>query len=264
MSRYLAVALLAALVALAATVPAAAQAEDAADALRNSPVYAAPGAEEVDLGALRATVEEARDAGIDLRVAVLASGNAEAIAVEIGSELRGATIVVFTRDSFGVASDEVAQGRLSDAMAAAADELSGPDAAAGLAALVDALEPGGGVPVGLIALGAILMLLAVGIGGRLWDVRTRERRQAKRRHRRQAELSARVGELGGRIVDLSDRVELAESDAARARYAEAVELFDSADRRIAAATTMHDLDDVDADLDRAEGLLIQVDVEVKG
>lgn len=264
MRRLPAPAFLTAVLLLAGPAPSAfAQEADVAAALAVDPLYLEPGAEDVDAAAVRAAIAAAADADFDLRVAVLGGGDAQEIAVDVGARLPGTTVVVFTPTAFGVASAEVSQGRLSDALAAAADELSGPDVAAGVAKLVDELESRGGPPLGLIATAAVVALLAVAIGGRLWDSRTRDRRQARRRRRRAAELTERVRKLGSRVVELSDRVELAESREASARYAEAIEIFDQADRRIAAAASMHDLDAVAADLERADQLLTQVDVEVR-
>ncbi len=65
-------------------------------------------------------------------------------------------------------------------------------------------------------------------------------------------------------MDLSDRVELAESPEASSSYAEAAEIFDGAERRIAGAQSMDDLDAVAGDLGRAGDLLDRVDSQVRG
>ena len=236
---------------------ALAQDTDAATELRRTPVYVAPGAEEVDRRQLDDAVLRAAGLDLDLRVAVLASGDGEARAGALLDELPGTTVVVFTPSSYGVASDEISQGRLNDALAAAEDELSGPDAAAGLDAFVDALDGGGGPSAVVIVLAALAVLLVVAVAGRMWESRTRARRQARKRDRRRRQLSERVSGIGGRVVELSDPVELAESADASRAYAEAAAIFGEADRRLAAAATMKDLDEVEADLEHAERLLDQ-------
>ncbi len=240
-------------------VPAAlAQGVDVAAELRNDPVYVAAGAEQVDRPALADAIAAAADLDVDIRVAVLAAGDGEAQALALLDDLPGTTVLVFTPTSYGVASDEISPDRLADALAAAQDELGGPDADAGLAALVDALDDSGGVSLFRVALAVIAILLLVGVAGRVWEVRTRARRQARRRDRRRHELGQRVAAIGSRVVELSDRVELAESAEASRAYAGAADVFGEAERRLAAAATMKDLDAIEADLARAEQLLDSV------
>lgn len=240
---------------LAAAPGAFAQGADVVTGLRADPLYVEPGAEEVDRREVEAAIAAAADLDLDVRVAVLAAGDGEALANGLLADLPGTTVVVFTPVSYGVASGEVSQGRLTDALADAADELSGPDAAAGLAALVDALDAGSGVSRGLLVAAAVALLLVVAVAGRAWDSRARARRQAAGRDRRRRELGERVMRIGERIVDLSDRVELADSPDASRSYAEATSIFDGADRRLAVAASMHDLDAIETDLARAEALL---------
>ncbi len=255
MRRLLAPALLVIGAALAAAPVALAQGADVVAGLRADPVYVEPGAEEVDRDAVAAAVAAAAGLDLDLRVAVLAGGDGETLANALLDELPGTTVVVFTPATYGVASDEVSQRRLADALAATEDELSGPDASAGLAAFIDALEGGGGLPIVLLAVGAVAVLVVVGVAGRMWEARTRSSRQARRRDRRRQQLSDRVSGIGQRVVDLTDRVDLAESTEASEPFAAAVSIFDEAHRRLAAAATMHDLDAIEADLERAEQLL---------
>lgn len=255
MRRFLATALLVTGAALPAAATAVAQRADVAAGLREDPLYVEREAEQVDRAAVEESVAAAAGLDLDLRVAVLADGDGEALANRLLDELPGTTVVVFTPSSYGVASDEISPRRLSAALAPAEDELSGPDAAAGLAALVDALRGGGGPSPALVVLGVLAVLLVVGVAGRVWETRTRARRQARRRDRRRHELLGRVSGVGQRIVALTDRVDLAESPDASAPFATAVAIFDEADRRLAAAATMHDLDAIEADLERAERLL---------
>lgn len=264
MHRFLPAAFVALLLA-AAPAALAQPVEDAALGLAELPVYVEPGVEDVDADALRESAATAAAAGIDLRVAVLRAGDGEQLAVELRDRLAGATVVVFTETSYGVASDDVGQARLNAALDEAADELASPDEVAGVRALVAALtgEGDGGVSVGVVVVAVVAVLVAVGIGGRVWDARTRTQRQARKRDRRRGELRTRVGALGERVIELSDRIELTESAEARAAYARAAGIFEAAEHRIATADDMKTLDAIEADLASAAELLREADAAAR-
>ncbi len=246
------------LVMLVLSSPAWAQ-QEIADALRTDPVYLASGAEDVDRASLLRSIDEAAVLGIDLKVVVLAGGNAEQTAELLKDEL-GATVLVFTPDAYFVSSDEVGQRRLEDALKSAADELGSLDTAAGVDALVRDLVAGtsGGISVGWVVFIGGVVLLVVGIGGRMWEVRTRASRQARRRERRRTELSLRAQATGGQVVELSDAVQLAESKEVSGRYARATAIFNDLDRELAGAASMKDLDGVAERLGEADSLLAEV------
>ena len=250
----------AAMLLLVGGAPALAQDTGSATAaLGEDSLYLEPGAETVDESAMLSAIDTARDNGVDLRVAVLASGaDANALAATIAAGLDPATVLVFTPDAYGVFSDELSQNRLDDVLADADDELSGPDAVAGAAAFADALDSGGGVSAGLVVAGLVALLVVVGVGGRLWEVRTRDARQARRRDQRRAELMDRTRRLADQILDLSDPVELAEDAALSGKYAAATARFDEAELAIAGAGTMHELDEVEHRLGEAGALLSEV------
>ena len=233
-------------------------------ALSEDNLYVEAGAETVDESAMMNAIDAAGDNGVDLRVAVLASGqDAPALAATIAAGLDSATVLVFTPDAYGVFSDELSQSRLDEVLADADDELSGPDAAAGAAAFADALDPGG-VSVGVVAAVIVGLLAIVGVGGRLWEVRTRDARQARRRNRRRAELMDRTRRLADQVLELSDPVELAQDSDLSEKYAGATARFDEAELAIAQAATMHDLDAVEERLGEAEALLTEVEAGLPG
>ncbi len=247
----------------AALTPALGQATAPAIAgLAEDPVYVEAGAETVDESRLRAAIDMAGGFGIDLRIAVLAAGDdAEALASTIAAALDPATVLVFTPAAYGVFSTEISGDRLDAALSDSADALSGPDAAEGATAFAEALDPdreAGGVSAGLVVAGIVVILLAVGVGGRLWEVRTREARQARRRDRRRAELMDRTRRIADQVLELSDPVELAADTALSGKYADATARFDEAELAIAAATTMHELDAVEQRLTEADALLADV------
>ena len=250
------------LVLAMAMAPAAGQETGPAIAvLSQDSLYVEAGADPVDEPAILSAIETAAGHGVDLKVAVLAAGNAEDLAATIAGGLDAATVLVFTPSSYGAFSDTLSQSRLDDALGAAADELSGPDVAAGAAAFAEALDPdrdSGGVSAGLVVAGIVGLLVIVGVGGRMWEVRTRDARQARRRDRRRSELMDRTRLLADRVLELSDPVELADDGALSRKYADATARFDEAELAIAEATTMHELDTVEDRLEQANTLLDEI------
>ena len=256
--RRVVVALGATLALLIVGSPVAAQ-QEVIDALRSDPLYIAPGVQDVDRDAIHQSIAQAAADGLELHVAALSAGDAQQVANLALTDL-GGTVAVFTPSEYFVVSDEVSQGRLDDALSAAADQLSGSDTAEGVAALVDELvaESSGGIPVGLTVLGVGVILLVVAVGGRIWDQKTRASRQAKRRDRRRTELTQKVQATGGEVVELSDAVELAESAQVSGNYAKATAIFEQLDNELANASSMNDLDNVAERLDEADSLLAEV------
>jgi hypothetical protein len=251
------------LVLVAAMAPAFGQdTESAIAALSQDSLYVEAGADAVDEPAILSAIDTAGGYGVDLRVAVLAAGdNAEALASTIAAGLDSATVLVFTPSSYGAFSDTLSQNRLDDALDDAADELSGPDVAEGVRAFAEALDPdgdSGGVSAGLVVAAIIGLLVVVGVGGRMWEVRTRDARQARRRDRRRSELMDRTRELADRVLEFSDPVELADETALSKKYADATARFDGAELAIAEAKTMHELDKVEERLAQANTLLDEI------
>jgi hypothetical protein len=235
-------------------------------ALSQDSLYVEAGSEAIDESAILRAIATANGHGVDLRVAVLAGGNAEELASSIAAGLDGASVLVFTPSSYGAFSATLSQSRLDDALGAAADELSGPDVAEGVTAFAEALDPdgdSGGGSAGLIVAGIIGLLVIVGVGGRMWEVRTRGARQARRRDRRRSELTDRTRRLADRVLELSDPVELADDGTLSKKYAEATTRFDEAELAIAEAKTMHELDEVEERLAQANRLLDEIQTGIQ-
>lgn len=248
---------------LVASLAAPALAQDTGPAvatLAEESFYVEPGVDPGSVSTLLDAIETAAGHDVALRVAVFAAaGDAQSLASSIASQLGAVTVLVFTSDSYGVYSDEISQGRLDDALSAADDELSGAFPAVAAAAFADGLDPdSGGISGGFIAAGVVLLLVVVGVGGRIWEVKTRDVRQARRRDSRRADLMDRTRTIADRVLELSDPVELAEDAAISKRYAAATARFDEAELAIAEATTMHELDDVETRLAEAEHLLREI------
>lgn len=247
-------------VTIAVATPAIGQTDPAVETLAGQALYVEEGAEAVDERAVLDAIDIAVGYGVDLRVAVLAAGtDSQSGARSIGTALGSGTVLVFTPDSYGVFSNEVSQSRLDDALVAAQDELSGPDVAVGTAAFAEALNTdSGGVSAGLAVAVIVAVLVVVGVGGRLWEVKTRATRQARRRDRRRVELTDRTRRLGDKVLELSDPVELADDPDLARSYAEATGRFDEAELTIAGATTMDELDTVEQRLEEAEAMLDEI------
>ncbi len=245
--------------------PAFAQAEaDLVAILSASQVYVEDGAERVDISRLQESVGRAADLDLDLRIAVLADeGDAESTAVSLRDALGGVTVVVFTADQFGVASAEVSSDRLGDALEAAGEALAGESIEDGVGAFVQALEPGPGFPWGWVVAVVVAGVLVLAFGGRFWDSKARAERQARRIARWKSELRERASAISDEVLDLSDRVELADSVALSTRYRDAVAEVRDVEAIIEDAEGAHDLDDVESRISELEELFrrIRADVE---
>lgn len=255
--------LTAALVVVAA-LPASAQTDaDLVAILSASQVYVEDTAEKVDIDRLQASVGRADQLDLDLRIAVLAAdGDAEATAVELRDALGGVTVVVFTADRFGFASAELSNDRLTDALEAATEALAGDSIENGVDALVDALEPGPGFPWGWVTAIAVAGVAVLAFGGRFWDSKARAARQARRIERWKSELRDRASAISDEVLDLSDRVELADSPPLSTRYRDAVAEVRDVEAIIDDAEGAHDLDDVETRISELESLFRDIRAEV--
>jgi len=170
-------------------------------------VYVQPGAESVDTAGLAVARAAAAAEDIDLNVVVLADVvDAVAFAQELNDRVSG-TILVFTPESYGASSSELSQGRMNDALGDAADTLAGDDIVAGVAAFVDAASPSSR-RWGILIAAAILIMIVVGVGGRLFERRATTGRRAEALAGRWEELKQRSDAMSDTVLQLSTRVEL--------------------------------------------------------
>ncbi len=243
---------------LVSATPNAALAQDtdvavAVEILRDARVYIADGAESVDTQAMQRAVEQAAEYDLDLRVAVLAgSGDAESAAVAIRDGLGQVTVVVYTATAYGAASDEVSSERLEDALEAARDSLGGDTIENGVASFVSALEPADPFPWGLVLALVVLGVLVLAVGGRFWDSKARAERLARRIARRKEALQDRVSGISDEVLDLADRVELADSEGLSTRYRDAAADVRTLESEVEGAATMHDVDDIESKITTME------------
>ncbi len=224
-------------------------------------VYVEPGAEDVDVARLRDLIGEAAEADLDVTVIVLAEPtNAVAFAGAVNDRVPG-TVLVFTPDAYGVASSELAQATLNDALNDAADELSSPNLEDGVAAFVDAATPSN-TNWGLLIVLAVVAITVIGITGRVVEQRATRGRRAAALRRRWGQLEARADLLASPVLDLSTRVELDGRPALADRYRIAAnrygEVRDALARDPSADGAEHiesGLDDLERHLDELEAAL---------
>lgn len=249
-----------ALAALNAPVALAATPQEVAAQLSGG-VYVEPGAEAFDRDRVVASIERAGANGLELTVAVLADPAVDAVAFAAQvNDLVPGTILVFTPAAHGVSSDELSQGEMDSALAAADDQLSGPSVADGVDAFVDAaLTETSSTNWGLILAGIAAVLLIVGLGGRYVERRAAASRKESALKRHWAQLEARADALSDPILSLSTKVEVegrphltAEFRNASNRYGTIQDQLDRTPSEQSAAEIGAELDELEAQIDVLE------------
>lgn len=183
-------------VAMVAAAPAAAiPASEVADALEADRLFVQEGVAELDRAKLTRAITDGGRYDLDLRIAVLADpGDAQALAVEVGNLIEGATILLFTPGGYGVASSEFDPRRLDRALSAVAPVLEAGTPEEAAAALVAALDPSdAGRSLTVIGAGIAGLILVVALGGYVYDRRRRHDRATDPLERRRADLADRIG-----------------------------------------------------------------------
>jgi hypothetical protein len=220
------------------------------------------GADPVDVAAIRDEIARAGDAGIDLTVVVLATDEMDVVpyAREVNDLVPG-TVLVFSPSAYGASSDELSQSELDGILDDAESDLSGPDVAAGVAGFVDAATASTNWPliIGLV----VLVLVAVGIGGRVVERRATAHRRQEALDRRWTELRARADGWADPILDLSTRVELDGRPEQVTAYQEAADLFSRLRTELDAAPSADAVDRLEREMDELETDLDRLDVTLR-
>jgi hypothetical protein len=237
------------------TVPLlAATTEDASSGLDGG-VYIAADAEPVDAARLRSLVVEAAAADLALSVVVLGDSATDAVVfAESVADSVGGTVIVFTPAAYGVFSADLAQDNLDDALNEAADALSGPNAADGVAAFVEALQPTSVNWARLFGVG-VLILIVVGVAGRTFERRATAQRRDRALKRRWSELRTRTDALADPILDLETRVGLDGREDLSIRYRSAANHFANIHRRVDGPPSAPDVVELERELAGIEGVL---------
>lgn len=256
-------AVIAAVLALLALVPAARAQGDVVDraiaALKSDPVYVDESAERAvsasDADRLRSEIREQKAAPMFIAIlpgGAAAGGDAEGVVRRIHKGVgRAGTYVVVAGDRFRALSDDpkVKPG-VAPKQATSAFDARGGDDDPVEAVLLDFIDrigtvrSGGNPDARSLAALAIIPILLIGVGGvGLLVIRKRRRR---RRREQMAELKENVRDdlvaLGDDIRALDIDVELDSTDRkVKSDYAAAVDAYDRADRMLATAETPGDM-----------------------
>ncbi len=236
--------------------------------------YAAEAGTSVDVNELEALVDRVDAPTRNLYFVLLesdpAGGNDLFAADLLALQIEG-TVVVISPQEIGASStdfdDDVLDGAINDAW----DEFEALDDVGAFEAFVGALpattgsaEPaqssGGG--------GGFLIIVVVvvgGIGFLLWRNSKRERAVAEGRlDEAKAELAGQLDVIANEILDLSDRVTVAEHDAALAYFRQANDTYSEVSEAAGTATSLAGLEELSDRLDQARWQLEAAEALIEG
>lgn len=279
--------LAAALVVASPLVALAATPDEVATAVLDTGLWLDPGVS-ISNAEASAAVTRVRSDGERFMLAVLAddpSGGATAFADAVFDRLDiDGLLLVVTPSEAGFAGnnslyspDDVdaalnaafdAGGDDATLVAAFAAALVGEPVVAGTEVPVTVAEPvpatssgggGGGV--------LLLVVVVIGVGGFLW-FRSRKKKASEdvtaSLDEARAELRSQLGEVANDVLDLEERVRVAEISEASSHYQAASAAFAEASDRIDAAASFNDLEDIANDLDDAAWRLDAAEALVEG
>jgi HAMP domain-containing protein len=254
------------LVAAIALPARAATPGDVAELLARQGYVVEDGAEPVDERELARVVSGARARGVVLLPVFLATdppGGAIGFADEVLARVGAGTVVVLSPQEIGVSSAAYGDAEVGEALDVAAAQLEAGNAVDGLATFAAALA-GGRVPVGREAArddggfgGVALVLGGLAVAGVLVFVsqaRTRRRLSARREvslGEARGEIGAQLSAMADGILELTDRVAVADNPEASTTFAEASATYAAVRDELAQADDERSLAALDARLDRA-------------
>ena len=225
-----------------------------------------PGAS-VDEAALADAVADTRNGGTRLMVAVLADpqpAGATTAADALLDRVNDGTVLVVTPDEIGYSSTEYDGGALDDAADAALDAFSS-GTAAGVAQFAQTLTgadsggfDGSGATedsgaFGGVGLGPLLVIGLLAIGGVALAMSSRSTKRVARQRLTEAHAEVRhqIDAMADAILQMTDRVPLAEDPNATAAFAEATRVYQSVSDELPRATTEAELVQLNDRLDHA-------------
>jgi hypothetical protein len=269
-----------AFVVLAAAPALAASVGEVVEALRRDGLYVEPGAEEVDVAALRRVLDATER---DVRPVVLAEappGGEEALAEELLDNLPGpGTVLVISPDNIRVATTEADHASVERALDEADAEVGFDRAGAGEIAEAFALafdraaaepggraaQPAGGLPVGALLLAGGLALAAVLASAlALGRHRARQQRRARMLAEARQEVRDQAAVTAEQVAALTDCVELSGNPETARLFAEATRAHAAAREEADQAASAEQLERVSDGLDRARWQLESVVALVNG
>ena len=268
------VALLTSLVLLAVTsgISAAQDPDEIAVELRDNGVYVEPGAEG-DESELAGIVSGTSVSIVSLANDILPS--AESFSRDLRDDVGGTVLVVtpseiaaasttFPNDDVDRALDafggSVEDGTRSFISALDATTTAGADSSSGEGSTDG--SSGGGSAAGLLI---VLGVIVVAIVAVVLFVRSRNRKRVKDEiETRRATVGEELEQIGGEIVELSDRVTVTDNDEATTHFRVANEEFLGLQDRLAAAKTLWEVTQVDYDADQTAWHLDAAEALVEG
>ena len=190
------------------------------------------------------------------------------LADDLQREIGSGTVMVVTPFEIGWASDRYTDFEIEAALDRALSAFD-RSPAGGLESLASALSeqsssPGGGGLGWLILVGLVAI-----IGGGIWLLvrrsrHERERAQAGRLEEAKEELDGQIAVVSNYIVELSDRVAVAEDDEAESLYREAIELFSGMQEDLPQADELHEMELLSDRLDQARWQLESTEAKLDG
>ncbi len=237
--------------------------------------YAAEAGTSVDVNDLEALVDQVDAVARNLYFVLLASdpvgGNDLFAADLLALQIEG-TVVVVSPQEIGASSTDFDDDLLDGAIDEAWDEFESLDDLGAFEAFAEALpssagsaEPaessGGGGFTFLI----ILFVVVGGIGLLLWRNSKRERAAAEGRlDEAKAELTGQLDVIANEILDLSDRVTVAEHDGALTYFRQANDTYSDVSEAAGTATSLAALEELSDRLDKARWQLEAAEALIEG
>jgi hypothetical protein len=228
--------------------------------------YAAEPGTSVDINALEELIVDVDAAGQAVYFVVLASdptgGNDLFAARLLDLQLAG-TVVVISPNEIGAASTVFEDAVVSDAVDAAYDQFLDRDDIGAFRAFARQLPNSGGGGGWFFLL--FILLIVGGIGFMLWRNSRRVEAVAEGRvDEAQDELKGQLDVIANEILDLSDRVTVAENDEALAHFRAAGDTFSEVTDAAETATALADLEALSDRLDRARWQLEAAEALIEG
>ncbi len=236
------------LVLLFGTAAGAQSIGDFEDELRADQVHVEDGAEGSE-AALRRIVADAANAGFTLYIVSMrgSTTDAEALAISLRDRL-GGTVLVVTPSSIGAASSDLPQSSTNRALDAFSGSIE--DGSTAFVAALTTSEPsgsGGGIPIlpVLAVVGVVVSVLG------MWTRRRNRSRVKNEMAARRTAVGDELAAIGREILDLEDRVAIADNDDATAHYRKGNEQYLELQEQLEGATSLWQITQTDYAADTA-------------
>ncbi|MDH3500265.1 MAG: hypothetical protein OEM97_09100 [Acidimicrobiia bacterium] len=232
---------------------------EVAEELQAARLFVEEGAADVNRIQLTQAITDARRIGVDLRIAVVAGGDAQLIADETSAILAEGTVLIFAAGAYGIAGTELDPRRLERALDGSVAALAAGPPETAAQAFVDSLDPvDGGRSLTVIGAGLVVVILLVAIGGYVFEERANAGEPTDRLEEHRSALTEQSRDLASRVLDTADRAVVAARADISAAYQEASAAFARAQSAINEADSKKALDAAARDLAAAEAAYARV------